>query len=161
MIESDDIFLAMTIVTMMMVILSIPSILITVRNSSKQLKRYKTLRSMNDLGNKPIPQHIVNEWNAVKSPIGYTTLITEEIERLDGIRPAIFQTEIAFVLIIFMTFVPGYSSDIFWIMIVLLIVIIVTVIYGSLNIKMYTLEYLAILQELSNNGEESRDNMYG
>ena len=161
MIESDDIFLAMTIVTIMMIIISVPSILITVRNSSKQLKRYKTLRSMNNLGNNPLPQHIVNEWNAVKSPIGYTTLITEEIERLNGIRPAIFQTEIAFILIVFMAFVPGYSSAIFWIMIVLLVIVTITVIYGSLNIKMYTVEYLTILQELSNNGEESRDNMYG
>jgi len=151
----------MTIVTIMMIIISVPSILITVRNSSKQLKRYKTLRSMNNLGNNPLPQHIVNEWNAVKSPIGYTTLITEEIERLNGIRPAIFQTEIAFILIVFMAFVPGYSSAIFWIMIVLLVIVTITVIYGSLNIKMYTVEYLTILQELSNNGEESRDNMYG
>jgi len=160
-IGSDDIFLAMTIVTMLMIILSVPSILITVRNSSKQLKRYRTLRSITDLGKEPVPQHIVNEWNAVKSPIGYTTLITEEIERLNSLRPAIFQTEIAFVLIVFMAFIPGYSNDIFWVMIVLLVIVFATVIYGSMNIKMYTLEYLAILQELNNNGEESLDSMYG
>lgn len=161
MIGTDDVFLATFIVTMLLMILSIPSILLTVHNSSKLLKRYKILRSIKDLGDDPIPQHIVNEWNAVNSSLGYTTLITEEIERLSALKPTIFQAEISVALMLFLTLMQQFEGNIFWIMMILLAMSVISVIYGILNSNMYTKEYIAILKEINSKGVESLDNMYG
>jgi ABC-type transport system involved in cytochrome bd biosynthesis fused ATPase/permease subunit len=163
-ISADDIVLAVTIITIMLVILAVPSILVTVRNSAKLLKRYRALRSINDLkkAGKEVPPQILDEWNAVHSPMAYTTLITEEIERLNGLKPAFFQAELAALLIVILAIYPGYETNVLIMMMLLLLLIVLSIVYGIYNTKMYTQEYLKILKDVSDSDEpSSADGMYG
>lgn len=155
---------AVTVVTMMLLILSVPAILLTVRNSARLLKRYKMLRNIKDVGDeKDVPPQVLNEWNAVNSPMGYTTLITDEIERLNGLKPAFFQAELAAVLMVVLM-ITGCEQNVLILMIVLTVIAVLSVVYGILNTSMYTQEYLRMLKEISDGVERengSADGMYG
>ena len=161
----ETVLSSILVVVMLLVILSVPSILLTVRNSAKLLKKYRLLRSIDISDRDDVPQQVLNEWNAANSQMAYTTLITDEIEKLSGLRPAIFQCEIAIVLMIILLLVPpGCTLEVMILMIVLIAVSALTVIYGALNTRMYTLEYVKILSEINiKNESENRtaDGMYG
>lgn len=152
------------VVVMMLVILSVPSILLTVRNSAKLLRKYRLLRSIDISDRDDLPQQVVNEWNAANSQMAYTTLITDEIEKLSGLRPAIFQCEIAIILMIILLIVPGCQFEVLILMIALIAVSALAVVYGALNTRMYTIEYVKILSEINEKNEsenQTADGMYG
>ena len=161
----ETVLSSILVVVMLLVILSVPSILLTVRNSAKLLKKYKLLRSINISDKDDVPQQVLNEWNAANSQMAYTTLITDEIEKLSSLRPAIFQCEIAIILMIILLLVPpGCTLEVMILMIALIAVSALTVIYGALNTRMYTIEYVKILSEINaKNESENRtaDGMYG
>ncbi len=161
MIGMDTVFDALMLITLLLMILSIPSIVLSFMSSSKALKKYIALRTLKVTDDSDIPEHILNEWKAVKSNMAYATLITEEIERLNALRPSLFQAEIGILLIIIMAFYPGYESDVFVLMMVLLAIAIIAVIYGYSNLKRYKNEYLSVLKEISGDNTKSKDNMYG
>ena len=159
----ETVLSSILVVVMMLVILSVPSILLTVRNSAKLLKKYKLLRSINISDKDDVPQQVLNEWNAANSQMAYTTLITDEIEKLTGLRPAIFQCEIAIILMIILLF-TGCTTDVIILLVVLIAVSVLTVIYGALNTRMYTIEYVKILSEINAKNEsenKTADGMYG
>ena len=165
-IDANGVISAVLVVAIMLVIISVPSILISVRHSSKMLKKYRLLRSIDDISeHENVPENILNEWNSVKSQMAYTTLISEEIEKLSGLRPAFFQAELAAILIIVLAIVPGFSGEILWIMIVIAVISFLAVVYASMNTRNYTHEYLTILKEMNENKKESdngaADGMYG
>jgi len=159
----ETVLSSILVVVMLLVILSVPSILLTVRNSAKLLKKYKLLRSINISDKDDVPQQVLNEWNAANSQMAYTTLITDEIEKLTGLRPAIFQCEIAIILMIILLF-TGCTTDVIILLVVLIAVSVLTVIYGALNTRMYTIEYVKILSEINAKNEsenKTADGMYG
>ena len=163
-IGEDVVVSSVMVVIMMLVILSVPSILLTVRNSAKLLRKYRLLRSVDLEGKDDVPQELLNEWNAVNSQMAYTTLITDEIEKLSGLRPAIFQCEIAIVLMVILMIYPGCELGVLILMIALIAVSLLAVIYGALNTKMYTMEYVRILSEMNSesvNENKTADGMYG
>ena len=163
-IGTDMVVSSVMVVIMMLVILSVPSILLTVRNSSKLLKKYRLLRSLDIDEKDNVPAHVMNEWNAVNSQMAYTTLITDEIEKLSGLKPAIFQCEIAVLLMIILIIYPGCQLEVLILMIALIAVSAFAVIYGAMNTRMYTLEYMNILKEMNseNDGKsKTADGMYG
>ena len=163
-IGTDMVVSSVMVVIMMLVILSVPSILLTVRNSAKLLKKYRLLRSIDIDENDNVPAHVMNEWNAVNSQMAYTTLITDEIEKLSGLKPAIFQCEIAIVLMVILMIVPGFELEVLILMIAMISVSVLAVIYGALNTRMYTVEYMNILSEMNaENQKENKtaDGMYG
>ena len=158
----ETVLSSILVVVMMLVILSVPSILLTVRNSAKLLKKYRLLRSIDISDKDDVPQQVLNEWNAANSQMAYTTLITDEIEKLTGLRPAIFQCEIAIILMIILLFTG--CTDVIILLIVLIAVSVLTVIYGALNTRMYTIEYVKILSEINAKNEsenKTADGMYG
>ncbi len=160
----ETVLSSILVVVMMLVILSVPSILLTVRNSAKLLKKYRLLRSIDISDRDDVPQQVLNEWNAANSQMAYTTLITDEIEKLSGLRPAIFQCEIAIILMIILIIVPGCELNVLILMISLIAVSAFAVIYGALNTKMYTYEYMNILSEMNSEKEaesKTADGMYG
>ena len=163
-IGEDVVVSSVMVVIMMLVILSVPSILLTVRNSAKLLRKYRLLRSVDLEGKDDVPQELLNEWNAVNSQMAYTTLITDEIEKLSGLRPAIFQCEIAIILMVILMIYPGCELGVLILMIALIAVSLLAVIYGALNTKMYTMEYVRILSEMNSenvNENKTADGMYG
>ena len=160
----DMVVSSVMVVIMMLIILSVPSILLTVRNSAKLLKKYRLLRSIDIDENDDVPQQLLNEWNAVNSQMAYTTLITDEIEKLSGLKPAIFQCELAIILAIILMIVPGFETEVLILMIAMVAVSVLTVIYGALNTRMYTLEYVRILSEINADKEKENktaDGRYG
>ena len=81
MIDDSVIYTALVIISLLMVILSVPSIFLLSWNSTKQLNRYRVLRSFREMDDSSIPSHLLNEWTAVKTDVGYATLITEELDK--------------------------------------------------------------------------------
>ena len=163
-IGTDMVVASVMVVVMMLVILSVPSILLTVRNSAKLLKKYRLLRSIEIDEKDNVPPQVLNEWNAVNSQMAYTTLITDEIEKLTGLRPAIFQCEIAILLMIILIIFPGCETGVLILMISMITVSAFAVIYGALNTRMYTVEYMRILSEINaqkENENRTADGMYG
>lgn len=163
-IGTDMVVASVMVVVMMLVILSVPSILLTVRNSAKLLKKYRLLRSIEIDEKDNVPPQVLNEWNAVNSQMAYTTLITDEIEKLTGLRPAIFQCEIAILLMIVLIIFPGCETGVLILMISMIAVSAFAVIYGALNTRMYTVEYMRILSEINaqkENENRTADGMYG
>ena len=161
MIDENMIYSALIVITLFMVIVSVPSIFLLSRSSFKQMKRYTFLRAFKEVDDSVLPSSIINDLNSVRSDVGYATLITEELEKMSSLRTPIFQTEIAIVLIIIMAFVPGYETNVLILMMTLLAVCIIGVIYGSLALRAISREYIRLLHEMDEKGEKSNGNMYG
>ncbi len=161
MIDDSVIYTALVIISLLMVILSVPSIFLLSWSSTKQLNRYRVLRSFREMDDSSIPSHLLNEWTAVKTDVGYATLITEELEKMSAIRSPMFQAEIASILIIIMAFVPGYTTPVLILMMSLLALCIIAIIYGGRSIRAIGREYAQLLQEMETKGAKSNDNMYG
>ncbi len=161
MIDDSVIYTALVIISLLMVILSVPSIFLLSWSSTKQLNRYRVLRSFREMDDSSIPAHLLNEWTAVKTDVGYATLITEELEKMSAIRSPMFQAEIASILIIIMAFVPGYTTPVLILMMSLLALCIIAIIYGGRSIRAIGREYAQLLQEMETKGAKSNDNMYG
>ena len=152
MIDPYDIYSAVIVVAILLVVLSIPSLILTVRESSRLLKRYRLLRCIgpDDLG--PLPKPIKDEWGAVNSPLTYATMLSEEMERLGSLRPAILQAEIGIVLILFLAIVPRFEENVLICMILVLAAVVISIIYSRVNIGRYSREYVMIISELESNG---------
>ena len=161
MIDSGMIYSALILIVLLMVILSVPSIFILSWNAFKQLKRYMLLRAIRGVDDSTLPPNMIDELNAVRTDIGYATVITEELEKVSGIRSQMFQCYLAGVLIVIMAFVPGYETDVLILMMVLLALCIVAVIYGSRAMKALGKEYISLVREMQEKGEKANDNMYG
>ena len=161
MIDESMIYTAMVLITLLMVILSVPSIFLLSWNGVKQLKRYMFLRALREMNDSDIPANLLNEWTSVRSDIGYATLITEELEKMSSIRSPMFQAEISAVLIIVMAFVPGYETNVLILMMCLLALCIIAVIYGGKALRTMSKEYVKLAQEMEEKGEKSNDTMYG
>lgn len=152
MIGSSDIYGAVIVVAILLVVLSIPSLLLTVRESSRLLKRYKLLRCIGpeDVGS--LPKTIKDEWGSVNSPLTYATMLSEEMERLGSLRPAVLQAEIGFVLIVFLAVVPRFEENVLVFMLLVLAAIMISIIYSRMNLRRYSREYVVIISELESNG---------
>lgn len=161
MIDETVVYTALVIITLLMVILSVPSIILLSWNSTKQLNRYRFLRAFRDMDDSTIPPALLNEWTAVKTDIGYAALITEELDKMSSIRSPMFQAEIASVLIIIMAFVPGYVQAVLILMMCLLALCVISVIYGGRALRAISREYAMLLHEMEEKGEKSNDTMYG
>ena len=161
MIDETIVYTALVIITLLMVILSVPSIILLSWNSTKQLNRYRFLRAFREMDDSTIPPALLNEWTAVKTDIGYAALITEELEKMSSIRSPMFQAEIASVLIIIMAFVPGYVNAVLILRMCLLALCIISVIYGGRALRAISKEYALLLHEMEEKGEKSNDTMYG
>ena len=158
---SDLIFSALMVVALFLIILSAPAIILAVRASSKLLKRYRTLRSVEMLDENAVSKHIFEEWNTVNSPLNYTALLSDEIERLGTLRQATLHSEIAIAILIFMAFFPGYETDVLLGVAGIVSVILIIVIYGIRNLRHYIKEYVNALTEMDVNGDEAVSRIYG
>jgi len=161
MIDSGMIYSALILIVLLMVILSVPSIFILSWNAFKQLKRYMLLRALRGMDDSSLPPNMIEELNTVRSDIGYATAITEELEKVSGIRSQMFQAELAIMLIAIMAFVPGYETDVLILMMTLLALCIIAVIYGGRAMRALGKEYVSLVHEMQEKGEKANDNMYG
>ncbi|MDR2866244.1 MAG: hypothetical protein LBV13_02430 [Methanomassiliicoccaceae archaeon] len=160
-ITSDLLFNALVIVALLLIILSTPTIILAVRASSKLLGRYRILRSVNELDEKTVSKQTLEEWNSVKSPLSYTALLSDEIERLGALRQAMLHSEIAIVMLIVLAFYPGFEADVLIGVIAVVVIVALVVLYGILNLKRYIREYVDALAEINVNGDEAVARIYG
>ena len=160
-ISSDLLFSALIVVALFLIILSTPTIVLAVRTSSKLLNRYKVLRSMDEMDEGAVSKHMLEEWNSVRSPLNYTALLSDEIERLGSLRQATLHSEIAIVILIFLAFYPGYETDLLIAMATVVTVVFFVVIYGVKNLRGYVREYVNALTEIDVNGDEAVSRIYG
>lgn len=161
MITTDTFASAMFTVMIILMVVSVPTILITVRASSKTIKRYILLRSVDKIDDR-IPAQLVNEWSAVRTPIVYISIITEELEKLNGLKSLTTECMMAILISVILWFYPGYEASLQIPIIVADIISIVAIIYGRFYRAVYKQEYLKILKETSEKQESgAADGMYG
>ena len=160
-ISSDLLFSALIIVALFLIILSTPTIILAVRASSKLLTRYRILRSVDDLDETSVSKQMLEEWNTVKSPLSYTALLSDEIERLGALRQAMLHSEIAIVLLIILAFYPGYATDVLIGIIAVVTIVTMVILYGIMNLRGYIREYVSALAEMDVNGDEAVARIYG
>lgn len=161
-IEASDIFGAALVVTILLTVLSVPSILLTVRSSSKQLKRYRLLRSADpeQIADIEIPKAIMAEWISVLSPVNFVSMIADELERLSSVKPAILQAEIALVLMAALAIIPGYEIIVLVFMIFIMLVIIASILLWYRNLRNYSNEYISAMSVMETKGNDSEDMIY-
>jgi len=160
-ITADLFFNALVIVALFLIILSTPTIILAVRASAKLLTRYKILRSVDDLDEDSVSKQMLEEWNTVNSPLSYTALLSDEIERLGTLRQAMLHSEIAIAVLIFLAFYPGYENDVLFGIIAVVVSVLLVVIYGIRNLRRYIREYIGALAEIDVNGDEAVARIYG
>ena len=160
-ISSDLLFSALIIVALFLIILSTPTIILAVRASSKLLTRYRILRSVENLEEGAVSKQMLEEWNSVNSPLSYTALLSDEIERLGTLRQAMLHSEIAIIILILMAFYPGYETDVLIGVIAMIALVSMVVIYGVRNLRGYIHEYVNALAEMDVNGDEAVSRIYG
>jgi hypothetical protein len=160
-ITADLLFNALIIVALFLIILSTPTIILAVRASAKLLMRYKILRSVEDLDEDSVSKQMLEEWNTVNSPLSYTALLSDEIERLGTLRQAALHSEIAIAVLIFMAFYPGYENDVLLGIIAIVVTVFLVVLYGVANLRRYIREYVDALAEIDMNGDEAVARIYG
>jgi len=161
MIPSDLLFSAFFIVALFLIILSTPTIILSVRASSKLLNRYRILRSVEEMEEGNVTKHILEEWNSVKSPLSYTAILSDEIERLGSLRQAMLHSQIAIAILVFMAFYPGYETDVLIAVIAIVAVVLFVIVYGMRNLRRYIHEYVNALAEMDVNGDEAVSRIYG
>ena len=154
MIDTYQIYSAVLVVAILLIVLSIPSIILTVRESSHLLKRYRLLKCVgqDDIGE--LHKTIRDEWSSVDTPLTYATMLSEEMERLNSLRPAVLQAEIGLVLIVFLAIVPRFENDVLVFMILVIAAVLLTLIYCRLNGREYAREYVEAMSELESNGDD-------
>ena len=160
-IDSSDIYVAVVVVAILLVVLSVPSLLLSVRASSSLLKRYRVLRFVTPENKSHVPRALLEEWSNVTSPLTYVSLLANEIEHLSSLRPAIFQAEIAVVLVIALSVFPGFVTEVLLLMIAVCVVSVIVMLYFRSNVRQYRLEYAMASDELDSSGNESKDMIYG
>jgi len=160
-IDSSDIYGAVVVVAILLVVLSVPSLLLSVKASSSLLKRYDILRSVSADSKKDIPKSLLEEWNNVNTPLNYVSMLANEIEHIGSLRPAVFQAEIAVALVIVLAFVPGFVTEVLIFMASIVLISVLTILYAGINANRYRHEYVMALSELESNGDESADMIYG
>jgi len=160
-ITADLLFSALIIVALFLIIFSTPTIILAVRASAKLLARYRILRSVDDLEEGSVSKQMMDEWSTVNSPLNYTALLSDEIERLGTLRQAMLHSEIAIVMLIVMAFYPGYGDDVLLTIAIIVAVVLFVVIYGIWNLRRYVREYVEALAEISVNGDEAVSRIYG
>jgi len=160
-ITSELLFNALVIVALFLIILSTPTIILAVRASSKLLSRYRTLRAVDDLSENDVSKHMWEEWNSVRSPLSYTAILSDEIERLSALRQATLHSEIAIAILIALAFYPGYETDVLIAIVSLVAVVFLVVVYGIRNLRRYIREYVSALEEMDENGDEAVARIYG
>ena len=160
-ITSDLLFSALIIVALFLIILSTPTIILAVRSSSNLLKRYRALRSLDEMDEKTVSKQILEEWNTVNSPLSYTALLSDEIERLGTLRQAMLHSQIAIVMLVLLGFYPGYETDVLIAMAAVVVIVLFVVLYGIRNLRRYIREYVDALEEIDVNGDEAVARIYG
>jgi hypothetical protein len=160
-ISSDLLFNALVIVALFLIILSTPTIILSVRASAKLLSRYKILRSVNDLDEVTVSKQMLEEWNTVNSPLSYTALLSDEIERLGTLRQATLHSEIAVAVLVILGIYPGYETAVLMGMAITVGVVLLVILYGTMNLRRYIREYVDALDEIDMNGDEAVSRIYG
>jgi len=160
-ITSDLLFSALVIVALFLIILSAPTIILAVRASSKLLTRYRILRSVDELEEGMVSKQMLEEWNSVNSPLNYTAILSDEIERLGTLRQAMLHSEIAIAILIFLALYPGYETDVLIAVIAVVVAVLLVIIYGIRNLRGYIREYVNALEEMDVNGDEAVSRIYG
>jgi uncharacterized membrane protein len=160
-ITSDLLFDALMIVALFLIILSTPTIILAVRSSAKLLHRYRILRAVDDLDEKTVSKQMLEEWNSVNSPLSYTAILSDEIERLGTLRQATLHSEIAVAILVFMMLYPGYETDVFIGIAAVVAAVIIVILYGTRNLRRYIREYVEALAEMDVNGDEAVSRIYG
>jgi len=160
-ISLDLLFTALFIVALFLIILSTPTIILSVRASSKLLNRYRILRSVEEMDESGATKHMIEEWNSVKSPLSYTAILSDEIERLSSLRQAMLHSQIAIAILVFMAFYPGYETDVLIAVIAIVAVVLFVIVYGMRNLRRYINEYVNALAEMDVNGDEAVSRIYG
>ena len=160
-IDSNEIYGAVVVVAILLVVLSVPSLLLSVKASSGLLKRYQILRSIGNDNKKEIPKALLEEWNNVNTPLNYVSMLANEMEHVSSLRPAVFQAEIAVALVIILAIVPGFVTEVLVFMAGIVVVSVLTILYAGINANRYRHEYIVALSELESNGDESADMIYG
>lgn len=160
MIGFDTVFSALVVVTLLLILLSVPSILVTLYHSSRQFSKYGKLRLMKERPIADIPPKMAHEWNAVRTDVGYLTVISEELEKIGALRPALFNSEVSIILIVVLMFVPGFEPGVFAFMSCLLVICFLSLVLAFRTMKRYGEEYVAISRNMSEKNGDSKDNMY-
>lgn len=163
MITMDLVYQAVLVVVILMIILSVPTIYLTVRSSAKLIKKYIALRSIKKVDDEnKVPENVLNEWNAVKSTMGYATLINEQLERLNSLKPMFFQAELAIILSIVLGIFAKFDEEVWILFIIVDAIAVLGLAYGGFYMYVYRREYLKMLKELSENADNgAADGMYG
>lgn len=157
----DTVCIGIMVVMILMMTISIPTIFLTVRSSAKLIKKYAALRSIDKMEEKT-PKNVLNEWKTAKSTLGYTSIIAEQIEKLNSLRPMFFQAGLAIILSIILGIWPGYDSNMLILFIVLDVIVVLTLAYAVFYINVYKHEYVKILKEVNEESDNgSADGMYG
>jgi len=161
-ISLDDIYFAVMLIAVFLVVLSLPTVELTVRNSSRLMKRYRYLRSIERIDSEgEVPRAMLDEWKAVRNSVGYAAMISDEIGRLNGLRPTMLQAEIAIVLIVLLMLLGTFTPEVMWLMSVVIVLTLTSVVYGALNSKTYIDEYITLLMSVEEKDEEAIDAIYG
>jgi len=156
-------FSAVLVIAMLLTVLSVPSIVLTARALDKRLKRYRAFRfaSPEDIKGMEIPRVILDEWSSVSSSVTYATMLMDEIDRLNSLRPALFQAELAMALIIVLAIIPGFEMSVLVCMIFILASAAVSILYWHSDLRRYEREYYAVLSELESMGDDAESMIYG
>ena len=154
MIDTYQIYSAVLVVAILLIVLSIPSITLTVRESSRLLKRYRLLRCVGPEDVGVLHKTIKDEWTSVNSPLTYATMLSEEMERLNSMRAATLQAEIGLVLIVFLAIVPKFENDVLIFIVLVIAAVILSILYCRLNVREYSREYERAISELESNGDD-------
>lgn len=160
-ITGDVMVSSLLTVMILLIILSVPAIYITVRNSAKVINRYLLLKAV-DESSESSQKHVADEWNVVKTPAVYITMFTEQLEKLNSLKSLSTQCILAVIISIILWFTAGYDDTMKVIVIAADIISILTVFYGRIYKNVYMHEYLEMLNETEKeNGTGTIDTMYG
>ncbi|MGE4274818.1 MAG: hypothetical protein AB7E27_01995 [Candidatus Methanomethylophilaceae archaeon] len=147
-------------ISLILAILSVPTVVSTLMTSHRQMNRYRLLRSIEEKDRRILPPAMLGEWMNVQSAVGYGSMIMLEVDRLNSLRPAILQANLSAALLVILYFFPGYAQEIFFWMGLIFSIIVITVITGEMTIRRYANEYLSMASEVEKEDREDLGIIY-
>ncbi len=159
MITAEAIYSALLFTSMFLAVMSMPQVLMALRVTRSRMDELRKLRD----GDSPEEEGQMDEWLSINTPMGYSTALMTEIERLNGIRPLIFQAEISGLILVFLVLISGVEEGLLIWIVLLIVILMGSGLLAGYWMGRYIEKYQSLVQSCMEHKEEEEnlDIIYG
>ncbi len=157
----EELLHALFFVSILLAVISVPRLIVTVRNSRKEMGRHRELRATKNTDQLPPSAAARQEWENARSSMGYGALLLGEIERLNDLRPVAVQAQTSALMMLALAVFPGFETPVLVFAAALVLAVLSASVYAGRLSESYVREYMEMLKELEPSKNNGPGSIYG